>query len=860
MKSLIAQLIHSVLWILLILALAGCTLSGGSPPSANNKNTVTITFAEFDEFRSQYQALIDDFERQNPNISIQFVSIDDAVKGGENLASVADVVLSGSVPQEASNNYLDLTPYLESDPDFKVQAFWPGAIGIYKTMDRTTALPLAVNVSLIFYDGAAFDAAGLARPQPGWTWQDFQAAVANLTQKDGERTTRYGFIDGGSPYNLFKPAFAAALEQENRDAAAQKLANDLDWYASLASRGAIPALDLETGYTRLQELITSGQAAMWMDDLGYLAERRDQANESVMVVPFPVSADDPAAPTGPGYAKAVSISAGTIHSQEAWAWISFLSQRAVPTSSGLIPARIAVAEQTSVWTGLDEAGQTNVRFALEHAWYGSDRNFDLFNDALEQALRGDESLEAALQSAFGQVQLAQMPEETPRTVTIVPPFLPAPSSTAPPLDTGIRLVRYFENEDFQANMAEWQPLIDSFNQAHPDIHIQVSDAQTAFGRNGYAIADLTNKFDCFSSAYGLGAFSAASLYSLTPLLDADPQGEEILGDIPADFLQKSSEDGLFYELPITVQPMVMYYNQDLLSTLGLQPPSPDWTLDDFWSLAIAATTEDTYGFIPVYGRDFLNYLMAAEGIRLYDLNAAPPLIDFDDPAFLNLVSRLADLAERGVVPPIKESIDYNKGNAHERFSMADQGQGAFWMAYAGAEWGQGRSSQDKSFQVGVAPLPAIQGPAQPDYIVGESFYISRQATDPQACWEWIKFLSDHPEVTDGIPVRQSILQSSQYENLVGAGNAAAYRIAILQKGKEEEPEGIYSPYPLYWWWPEALGTVFDGVPASQALGELQGKAQIYLDCVTLATDPSLEQTWVVCAQQADPEFELPGRN
>jgi hypothetical protein len=127
--------------------------------------------------------------------------------------------------------------------------------------------------------------------------------VANLTQKDGERTTRYGFIDGGSPYNLFKPAFAAALEQENRDAAAQKLASDLDWYASLASRRAIPALDIETGYARLQELIGSGQSAMWMDDLGYLAERRDQANKSVMAVPFPVSADDSAAPTGPGYGQ-----------------------------------------------------------------------------------------------------------------------------------------------------------------------------------------------------------------------------------------------------------------------------------------------------------------------------------------------------------------------------------------------------------------------------------------------------------------------------------------------------------------------------------------------------------------------------
>jgi ABC-type glycerol-3-phosphate transport system substrate-binding protein len=154
---------RNLFWISILLLLslvpAACNLKDNA---IAERAKVTITFAEFEEFRSQYQALIDDFERQNPNISIQFVSIDDAVKSGKNPAAVADVVLSGSVPQGASNNYLDLTPYLESGPDFKMQAFWPGAIGIYKTTDRTTALPLAVNVSLIFYDGAAFDAAGLA--------------------------------------------------------------------------------------------------------------------------------------------------------------------------------------------------------------------------------------------------------------------------------------------------------------------------------------------------------------------------------------------------------------------------------------------------------------------------------------------------------------------------------------------------------------------------------------------------------------------------------------------------------------------------------------------------------------------------
>ena len=39
------------------------------------------------------------------------------------------------------------------------------------------------------------------------------------------------------------------------------------------------------------------------------------------------------------------------------------------------------------------------------------------------------------------------------------------------------------------------------------------------------------------------------------------------------------------------------------------------------------------------------------------------------------------------------------------------------------------------------------------------YYISAQAKEPQACWQWITFLSQEPGAVQGLPARRSLAES-----------------------------------------------------------------------------------------------------
>jgi ABC-type glycerol-3-phosphate transport system substrate-binding protein len=313
-----------------------------------------------------------------------------------------------------------------------------------------------------------------------------------------------------------------------------------------------------------------------------------------------------------------------------------------------------------------------------------------------------------------------------------------------------------------------------------------------------------------------------------------------------------------YALPVADRPTVLYYNKNLFSEQGVPIPPLKWDWDDFWQTALAVTSERNFGFVPLDGREFVNFLLTSEGIVLYDLSLEMPVINFNHPKVINTISLLAKMNKDDIIPVINENIDWRRGNASKRYAAVESGSAAMWLNKAGLDLGGYFSTETLDFEVGVAPLP------QSDYPLlsnegGVSLFISNQSNNPTACWKWVKYLSDRPEAFIGIPLLRSVLESEQYEQIVGKKLAAVYRAAREQPRQEvvlEFPEW-YPSYPLYLWWPETLTSVFDGVSVSLALTELQGKAETYLNCVKANSDPDNEDVWRSCVKQADPDYELP---
>ena len=128
---------------------------------------------------------------------------------------------------------LDLTPYLERDPELNFDSFIPSIWSMFTYGGATKLLPVGVSPYLFFYNEQYFQEAGLTYPDESWTWQDdVPGAMSKLHKAASDGTVeRYGLVledrlwtpffsqggevldDGGNPVPLNNPYVAELFEQ-----------------------------------------------------------------------------------------------------------------------------------------------------------------------------------------------------------------------------------------------------------------------------------------------------------------------------------------------------------------------------------------------------------------------------------------------------------------------------------------------------------------------------------------------------------------------------------------------------------------------------------------------------------------------
>src|SRR5690606_6481409 len=167
--------------------------------------------------------------------------------------------------------FADLRPQIEADPSFASDDFFPGALaqaadgGIYQ-------IPHSLDVQILSYNTDLWDAAGLAAPQPGWSWDDLLAAAEQLARKSGDEVQVYGFDDSQNGALVLQGLLAEAGVALTPGADGSyrldtpEVAAILDRLASLIERGAIRSRTSEggLGVTNPFEERAKGQVAMWL--------------------------------------------------------------------------------------------------------------------------------------------------------------------------------------------------------------------------------------------------------------------------------------------------------------------------------------------------------------------------------------------------------------------------------------------------------------------------------------------------------------------------------------------------------------------------------------------------------------------
>lgn len=163
------------------------------------------------------------------------------------------------------------------------------------------------------------------------------------------------------------------------------------------------------------------------------------------------------------------------------------------------------------------------------------------------------------------------------------------------------------------------------------------------------------------------------------------------------------------------------------------------------------------------------------------------------------------------------------------------------------------------FKIGVVPLPLMSAEypfANAGYDYGN--FISAESQVAGACWDWIKFLSDQPNLFPGVPARLSVAESPAWESSVGKEYAGAYRAAIAGHSPvsaDDMMPGYY--WPLNQWQQQLITTALRGEASQSLLIERQQVAESFLSCAqTLDTNlppEELYQNVLNCVRKVDPE-------
>ena len=163
------------------LALSGCAADSGGQDSGK----VTITYTNFisnDGNEENLQTIVDAFEQENPDITVEVTTLPYADYGTALQTDLAAGTASdvfdieyANYAQYQANGVLAELPV--EDPD----AYRQSVLEAYQTDGVQYALPSSFSTVVLFYNRDLFDAAGLEYPTTDWTWAEEQAAAEQLT-------------------------------------------------------------------------------------------------------------------------------------------------------------------------------------------------------------------------------------------------------------------------------------------------------------------------------------------------------------------------------------------------------------------------------------------------------------------------------------------------------------------------------------------------------------------------------------------------------------------------------------------------------------------------------------------------------
>jgi ABC-type glycerol-3-phosphate transport system substrate-binding protein len=814
-----------------------------------------------------YEPLIAAFNQQHPDITVQFVALDELYGPGagdntlmREIVSRADTAEAPANAEDFEHGLLhDLTPLIDIDASFNRDDFYPGALSsstapsgaIYK-------LPVSLEVPLLFYNQDIWDARGVASPEPNWTLQDLTAAARQLARKQGDTVEVYGLADDNTYLAILLAELrSAGIDLEGANPAEvnidrPEVAAALDRIADLFSSGAFffPPQG-QDWRDQVDQLIARGKLATW----GSSASRLPYAGKGkpeglrIGVAPSPAFSA-----SSVGFADGWVMSSGTAHPDEAWAWLSFLSKQPIASQDlgkggvdrpNMLPARKSLAEQSSYWSQLDDATKAAMQAMLARPVTAAPNESILLSyepliEAIQDIIGGESAGVAASQAQQEIAALAMQREQTPVLTPSAEPVVvatPVPNVAAPDA-TKITFGMPLGKGGDQA-----MRFVEQFNQANPSMFVQLKDTFTGTGL--LSAPEAAAQTDCFAAPMPPASDELTATLDLQPLIDADASFPR--DDYPAALLAPYQQNGHLYGLPWGMNVRMLVYNNDLFEAAGLAVPESAWTIDDLLNAAQKLTSGSgetkQYGLvIPRAQAEAGKFLVHLFGASLIQGSGETLRPSYTDPKVVQAGRKLVDL--------LKHSSPHSRLNDNgqaEYGELTGQGRAGMWFA-----WGLYAYGQDQpGFSMRMAAPPLSQAVLDTDDVSTTSLYISAGTDKQQACWTWLQALSTTTlGGIGGFPARRSIAQSEAFnQNVAGAAAVyQAYAEALDRTGTLAPGGNTPSRRQIdYFWFYRAIDRALQGKDIERELGEAQALTQQYIACMRAG---QLQD----CGPQVDPTY------
>lgn len=212
---------------------------------------------------------------------------------GNNMPDVFWMHINEAMRYMQYDMLLDLTDYIAADANTDLSNYYEGLVSLYSLNGKQYGLPKDHDTIALIYNKSIFDKYGVEYPNDNWTWDDYAAAAAKITEAgkdDGIYGTAMNTNDGQDGwYNLIydfggylitDDQKTSGMDNENTIAAMNWLAENL--FPSMPSQSVMAETDPDL-------LFMSGRVGMmlqgsWMVNAFYQDD--DSANYAWAMIPY----------------------------------------------------------------------------------------------------------------------------------------------------------------------------------------------------------------------------------------------------------------------------------------------------------------------------------------------------------------------------------------------------------------------------------------------------------------------------------------------------------------------------------------------------------------------------------------------